>query len=304
MGLHAFPKIFAIGSNYICDIFKEPVELTEKIDGSQFVFGVFDGVLRYRSKGKEIYAESVDKMFRTAVSHVNEIYLLNTIEPEMIHYCEYLQRPKHNVLAYDSTPKRHLAIFGLQNATNGRFISDHESLSVAAEYLGIDVAPLIYSGMIDSADALLGMLDRDSYLGGQKIEGVVVKNYDRPFLLGGQPIPLMAGKYVSEKFKERHQKEWKKGTGKNKFDLYKDSFRTEARWEKAVQHLRDNGELDNEPRDIGNIIKEIQSDIKAEHEDEIRDWLFNQFFPEISRYAIRGFPEWYKEKLLVGSIKD
>lgn len=31
----AFPKIFSLGTNYIQDIFKEEVEVTEKVDGSQ-----------------------------------------------------------------------------------------------------------------------------------------------------------------------------------------------------------------------------------------------------------------------------
>lgn len=300
MSLHAFPKIFAIGSDYICDIFKEPVEITEKVDGSQFVFGKFDDQVMYRSKGKMIYEGSVDKMFEIAVSNVHELDSLRLLENGVAYFCEYLQRPKHNVLGYESTPKRHLALFGM--TIDGSFVKDHADLEVEANRLGIEVAPLIYSGKVASADMLLDMLDRESFLGGQQIEGVVVKNYHRPFLLGGQPIPLMAGKYVSEAFKERHQKDWKKG--KDHFQLFKDSFRTEARWEKAVQHLRDNGDLENAPRDIGKLIKEIQTDIVAEHEEDIRNWLYKQHIGEILRYAIRGFPEWYKTNLLKRGFSD
>ena len=302
MSLHAFPKIFAIGSDYIADIFKEPVEITEKIDGSQFVFGKFNDQVMYRSKGKMIYDGAVDKMFEIAVSHVNEIDALGLLVNGVAYFCEYLQRPKHNVLGYESTPKRHLALFGM--TIDGSFVKDHADLEVEANRLGIEVAPLIYSGKVASADMLLDMLDRESFLGGQQIEGVVVKNYDRPFLLGGQPIPLMAGKYVSEKFKERHQKDWKERSGKSKFELFKDSFRTEARWEKAVQHLRDNGDLENAPKDIGNIIKEIQRDIIEEHEEDIRNWLYKEYIGEILRYAIRGVPEWYKTKLLKRGFRN
>jgi len=54
-------------------------------------------------------------------------------------------------------------------------------------------------------------------LGGCKVEGVVVKNYAKQFLLGGQPMPLMMGKFVSENFKEVNQKTWKgEHTGKGK----------------------------------------------------------------------------------------
>ncbi len=41
--LKAYPKIFALGTRYVETIFDEPVEATEKIDGSQFVFGRIDG---------------------------------------------------------------------------------------------------------------------------------------------------------------------------------------------------------------------------------------------------------------------
>lgn len=33
--IKAFPKIFSIGTDYIKDIFKEEVEITEKIDDSR-----------------------------------------------------------------------------------------------------------------------------------------------------------------------------------------------------------------------------------------------------------------------------
>jgi hypothetical protein len=51
--IKAFPKIFAIGQDYIKDIFDGEVEVTEKIDGSQFVFGKLAGELYFRSKGKQ-----------------------------------------------------------------------------------------------------------------------------------------------------------------------------------------------------------------------------------------------------------
>jgi len=48
--ISAFPKIFTLGTDYISDIFKEEVEITEKIDGSQISFGKIEGELYMRSK--------------------------------------------------------------------------------------------------------------------------------------------------------------------------------------------------------------------------------------------------------------
>lgn len=43
MTLHSFPKIFAVGTSYIQDLLNGEVEVTEKVDGSQFVFGKING---------------------------------------------------------------------------------------------------------------------------------------------------------------------------------------------------------------------------------------------------------------------
>ena len=67
---------------------------------------------------------------------------------------------------------------------------------------------------------------------------------------------------------------------------------------KAVQHLRDAGELANEARDIGLLIREIQADVFRECEDEMKELLFSQFRKEISSGLVRGFPEFYKSEVL------
>lgn len=295
MVLPSFPKIFAIGSDYISHIFNEDVEITEKIDGSQFIFGKIDGELYIRSKGAEISINNPQKMFIEGVDYIEDIAGL--IPEGRVFYCEYLRKPKHNILAYDRIPSNHLVLFGVKY--EGKFISSHKELSWYASDLGIDSIPLIYSGKVKSPDELFSYLERDSYLGGKKIEGVVVKNYERPFLLGGQPIPLMAGKYVSEEFKEVHRNNWKtENTPRGKFDVYKTQFNTEARWNKAVQRLSETGTLTNSPKDIGNLIKSVHVDVTEEEKENIKNFLWKEFGGEILRYSTRGLPEWYK-KLLV-----
>lgn len=293
--IKAFPKIFAIGTDYIVDIFQEEVEITEKVDGSQFSFGKKDGELVCRSKGKEIYDNS-EKMFNKAVSYVMSI--VDKIPEGMFFNCEYLQNPKHNTLCYDRTPKNNLVLFGAYDTTD-KFVSKYEELKSYAELLDIDVVPLVFQGKIKSIDELTRLLDRESYLGKAKIEGIVVKNYERKFLIGGQPMPLMAGKYVSESFKEVHRERWNTEEKlSNRFEVFKLSFRTDARFEKAIQHLSENGELTNTPKDIGNLIKEIQKDIDQEESENIKNWLYREYKDEIIRTATKGFPEWYKKKLL------
>lgn len=300
--IKAFPKIFAIGTDYISGIFDDEVEITEKVDGSQFAFGRISGELFCRSKGAQLYFDNPEKMFQEAIEYVDIIQ--DRLPDDTVFYCEYLKKPKHNTLAYNDIPKNNLALFAVAKSSE-KFINHYPYLQGMAEGLSIDVVPLIFKGKINNAEELLSMLDRESFLGGQKIEGVVVKNYEKPFLLGGQPIPVMAGKYVSEAFKEVHGKTWKgENTGRGKFDLFKDGFRTEARWRKSVEHMRDNGELENDPRDIGKLIKAIQEDIAEEEMDNIKNFLWREFGKEITRYAVKGFPEWYKEQLVKKSFED
>lgn len=299
--IKAFPKIFHIGKDYISDIFDGEVEVTEKVDGSQFIFGKIDGQLYTRSKGTMQRVESHDKMFDKAIDQV--VSIKHKIPDNTVFYCEYLQRPKHNTLKYEKTPKNYLALFGVCSSSE-KFISKYDELKKYAKLLDIDVVPLIYKGKIENTKEVKNMLERQSYLGGAKIEGVVVKNYNKPFLLGGQPIPVMAGKYVSEEFKEVHRKNWSKNnTGPGKFQKLQESYKTTARWNKAIQHLQEKGELEHAPRDIGKLLNEIKEDIIEECKEEIKEQLWKIFSRDILRTATKGFPQYYKEKLLDDSFK-
>lgn len=297
--IHAFPKIFALGQPYIKDIFDGEVEITEKVDGSQFVFGKIDGQLYMRSKGQQIFPENPQRMFREAVDYVVSIQdhpLLN----DTVYYCEYLQKPKHNVLAYADIPRNHLALFAAFGLKKQEFFKGYDWLRHLAEKLDISVVPCIYQGAMHKVDLNFDdLLSKDSFLGAAKIEGFVVKNYNKPFLLGGQPIPIMAGKYVSEAFKEKHRGAWKgEHTSQGKWDKFKEIFRAEPRWHKAIQHLRDSGLLEESPKDIGNLLKEIQRDITEEEQHNIKDFLWEYFGSELLRHSVKGFPEFYKRHLM------
>jgi hypothetical protein len=147
--------------------------------------------------------------------------------------------------------------------------------------------------------------DTVSYLGGQKIEGVVVKAYKPWMFLGQIPLSVMSGKYVTEAFKEVHNKDWTRlNTGKGKFDVLKENYRTEARWNKAIQHLRENGELTGTPKDIGALLKEIYVDIETEEKENIKEQLYSIYKSDIMKYATHGLAQWYKERLVKGEINE
>ena len=60
----SYGKILAVGNEYIADLFKGDVEITEKIDGSFVAAGCTkDNHIVMRSKGKELFYEDHEGMF-------------------------------------------------------------------------------------------------------------------------------------------------------------------------------------------------------------------------------------------------
>lgn len=292
---HSYPSTFNLGHRAVADLLLDPVLVEEKVDGSQFSFGVFevDGVreLRVRSKGAQIQVLAPEEMFRAGVEAVQA--RADDLRVGYTYRGEYLAKPKHNAIAYDRVPAQHVIIFDI-NPGQEEYLSWDEKAEEAAR-LGFEVVPRLYAGTIDDVATVRELLDRVSVLGGQKIEGVVIKNYAR-FTVEKK---VMVGKFVSEAFKEVQAAEWKAANprGGDIIDALIAQYRTPARWGKAVQHLREAGALEDSPRDIGLLMREVPADVEKEAADDIKAKLYEWAWPKIRRGVAHGLPEWYKERL-------
>lgn len=297
----AFPKILHIGDKQILDLFETEVEITEKIDGSQFGFGKTpEGELVMRSKGREITIDAADKLFFPAVTYITSI--ADRIPNGWFFYGETLHAPRHSTLAYDRTPRNNIALFAVYEVESREF-HNYDSILEWSKKLDIDPVPLLFRGETSATNVLEMVKDTPSYLGGQNIEGVVVKAYKPWMFLGQIPLSVMSGKYVTEEFKEVHTKDWSKlNTGKGKFEILKENYRSEARWRKAIMHLKERGELLGEPRDIPNLLKEIRVDIETEEKENIKDVLWAIYKEDILKYAVFGLAQFYKEELVKGTV--
>lgn len=294
--MRKYPKIYNLGHAAIKDIFKESVTIEEKIDGSQFSFCKNNDELFCRSKGADIHLGAPEKMFTEAVDTIKE--LSPVLKEGYLYRAEYLKKPKHNTLVYNRIPKKHIIIFDIQTGLE-EYMS-YTDKAIEAARIGLECVPILYEGNVDSIKFFRDFLSRPSCLGGM-IEGVVVKNYQR-FTLDKE---AMLGKFVSESFKEVHRSEWKSShPSKNDiiFCLIQE-YKTPARWQKAIIHLRERGLIEDSPKDIGLIIKEVQRDILDECKGEIQEKLFNSFWSMVSRGVVRDFPEWYKDELLKKSFE-
>jgi hypothetical protein len=294
--ISSYPTVYALGHRAIRDIFSGPVIVQEKIDGSQFSFGRIAGEFVCRSKGKDIIPSAPEKMFIKAVATAQSMPLTEG----WIYRAEYLQSPKHNSLAYDRVPCGNLMVFDIQTAPETYL--PPEQCASECHRIRLEYVPMLHEGVVDSLEKMTELLKRTSILGGCKIEGFVVKNY----AVFTQEKKAAIGKYVSEAFKEIHGVEWKKAhpTQTDVAHTLVAQFKTEARWRKAIQHLRDAGLIEGSPKDIGLLIKEIPDDILKECREEIRDRLFERFWPKIKRGVISGFPEFYKQELAQSAFQQ
>ena len=287
--IRSYPSIYALGHKAIEGIFDGPVLVEEKVDGSQFSMGIIDGELCCRSKNKDLILDAPEKMFLRAIETARALDL----HPDWVYRCEFLAKPKHNTLVYGRVPAQHLIVYDIQVGLEDYM--GYEDKRREAERLGLECVPLLHYGVVADMAQLNEFLSRESVLGGTTIEGVVVKNYA---LMTAEKKAAM-GKYVSERFKEANKIGWKVANPRtgDVIDNIIAAYKTEARWLKAVHHLRDDGLLEESPRDIGALMKAVPEDVLKECEEHIRDILFAYAWPKVRRGIVAGLPEWYKQQL-------
>jgi hypothetical protein len=295
--LSSYPSVYALGHRAIQEILTGPVVVEEKIDGSQFSMGrTLDGELVCRSKGQHIFVEKPEGMFAQAVDAAKQLPLT----PGWTYRCEYLRVPKHNTLVYGRIPKNHLIVFDVMTGLE-TYLSPFEKRN-EADRIGLDCVPCFHVGSPASINEVAEYLNRESCLGGCKIEGVVIKNYN----LFTVDKKIAVAKFVSAEFKEKHGVEWKK-SNPGRSDVIGGivaALKTEARYRKGVQHLQERNELTQSLKDIGPLIAEVGKDVQKEEEQFIKDHLFNYFWPSIRSGVIAGVPDFYKNHLAEKSFQQ
>ena len=290
--LSGYSRVKALGHKEILGILNDPVVVTEKIDGSQISFGTINDELSIRSSGADIYPESPPKMFEIAVKQI--LKRKDILKEGYIYRGEYLNKPKHNTLSYERVPKDNIILFDIDKNGLCNYLS-YEEVAEEATTIGFEVVPLLYKGFA-TVDILKSFIGTKSILGGQNIEGVVAKNYS----MFTRDKKVAMAKIVDTTFQEKHQKSWCKDNPARTdiINQIVETYRTEARWQKALQHLAELDKLEGKPRDIGNLIAEVKRDVKDECEEEIKEQLFKYFWNNIRRQITYDLPEWYKEKLM------
>lgn len=295
LNLNHYSSPYNIDHKAVADLLKGPVYVQEKVDGSQIGFGKdAEGNIHVRSKGALLNTTAPEKLFAKAVQTVQAIAPLLT--PGWIYRGEYLAKPKHNTLAYDRVPKQHIVVFDI--SIGDQYYLSYDEVKKECARIGLEVVPLLATWLIGTKYDMRQLLETESFLGGQKIEGFVLKpmNYD---VYGPDKKVLMA-KFVSEAFREAHGMTWKASnpTQNDVLTLIGNALRTPARWQKALMHLEERGMIANAPQDISLLMREVPEDIERECGEEIKEKLYQWAMPHIRRKVVYGLPEWYKEELV------
>jgi hypothetical protein len=293
MEISSYSSPLALGHKHLDGFWEGTVIVSEKIDGSQISFTTDDEYrLSIRSRKAMIDPTDTKGMFAPAVATIVELNTDGYLSPGVIYRAEAVCKPKHNSIVYGRAAKGGLVLFDVDDGGGQSYLSAEEVQAVAKN-LSIDYAPTyaLFENRVPRLEELEDMLVFESVLGG-KIEGIVLKNYGKL----GQDHKVLMAKMVRPEFKEMQRHEWKEANP-GRGDIMERiiaKYKTDARWMKAVQHLREEGEIEGIPQDIPIIMREIQADIWHEESEDIIDALLNAFRGELQRGFTRGFADWYK----------
>lgn len=306
--MNTYSSIFHVGHRGLgADFMTLPLYVQEKVDGSQLSFQrTATNELLVRSRGQEFSIDAPPTMFKLACLTIQRI--ADKLTPGWVYRGEYLNKPKHNTLAYDRTPSGGIILFDIAVDEQENYLGPNE-VYLEALRLGLETVPMlgVFQQGISSLLVLDEFLKRESVLGGQKIEGVVIKQLPgdgRAMRFDYQSKKLVVAKYVSEAFKEIHGKEWKKSNpqGGDILEQLSARYRTEARWNKAIQRLRDEERLTGTVKDIGPFIHAIQADLDKEVREDASDILLAWAWPHIQRGGVKGAAEYFKTQLASGAF--
>jgi len=128
-----YPKIQSLGQLGTENALVGEVVLQEKVDGSQFGWGINEaGEFVARSRGAVLNEASVQKLFQAAYQHAERMALLirQCYGTDAYCYGEVLHQLKHNVLTYGRVPRNHIMLFDA--LVRGRWLTRFELVDVAA----------------------------------------------------------------------------------------------------------------------------------------------------------------------------
>ena len=281
--MNSYGKVYHLGTREVSGILDMPVYVEEKVDGSQFSFGKKDGELWVASRGGFKPLDTDDKMFTGAIA--TAVAALPSLIEGWTFRGEAMRGERHNKLTYGRVPPGNFMLFDVQDEEGrslGRPMVEECAVTLNVEPVAL-VAPAGHYSRAQLDELVVGQ----SALGRCDREGIVIKQVPHE----GKRLKA---KIVGAAFREKVGAKPKKGSD---IAAIVAQYRTEARWDKQIQHLRDEGKLTQSMKDVGPLMKELASDLQEECHDEIKAVLWPKIWKQIVKGISRGMPEYYRMNL-------
>lgn len=195
MKFKTYPKINRLGKEETDGILTGVISVSEKIDGANLSVWLDEGVLHVGSRNNDLTENG--NTFNGAVEYCNKhkgIQSFLAEYPNCRLYGEWLVR---HTLSYNETAYKKFYLFDIWNETTEVFFPQEEVQKIAKEY-SIEVVPDLGVYTNPSLEELTKLMEGKSDVGGDKKEGIVLKNLDYINKFG----ELSYAKIVSESFKE------------------------------------------------------------------------------------------------------
>ena len=301
-----YPKVLHIGAPLVATVFYEEVELSEKVDGSQCRIELTDESVMVGSKNQGIADPGMFEIAHEQGERIHSETDWRTLGDHVTLFCEFLETPKHNTIKYDRVPLNHLYLFGAMLGTDHMVTG---GLIEMAKHLVIDPPNILDCKLIESAEELKEFMTRESYLGGSTVEGVVIKNYNRTY----DPLQVhsqefigypMTAKYVNKDFTAANAKQWNTISRKTGVDAIIERFFIGDRFNKAIQHVREEGNITYMKKDLQYLIPEFFDDLMDEKKEAMTNMIMGEVFKVIKRrashYVVQSYIEYLTERQFSG----
>jgi predicted transposase YbfD/YdcC len=266
------------------------IVVQEKLDGANASFKIENGILRVFSRRQELNEhQTLNGFYGWVKENIDPSKLL----PNFIYFGEWLT--KHTI-DYGEGYMKNFYLFDVYNEMAEEYC-DFEDVEAEAEALGINLVPVHYIGKAKDFAHLESFVGQSLLNPEVKAEGVVVKNAEFKRRDGKQIFT----KIVSKEFAEAvPQKLPKAPVPPSEERLFVDKFLTEARVEKLLHKLVDEGIVDELAiENMGVILKNTGNRVYNDMIEEEVDELSMEFDEKSIKKAIGKVLPIYVKKVLI-----
>ena len=285
------------------------VIIQEKVDGSQLTIFRQGDKLIYYNKNKQITGQG-KPWLNSYILLNNNVHLF---KEGLFYHGEAMKSiysSKLNV-RYEREPRYFWIVYEIVREEDNTTLTPEE-MDEVLEGTGIETVPILYDNLnndeseinkdevnedevnyIEKAKDIIRNIEDGSItscFGNVAPEGVVLKVLNRN--KGNKKKEKMVTtryKFVRTKFSETNSSKKQRLPELSQdqiIDGIGNIYNTDARKQKAVQHLEEQGKWkDKISQNIGLMVNELDADLLKECEQEIKDLLFVRFWPQISKVA-------------------